>query len=219
MQLMRLNLLEAHQMMEGFAWSPTLPTFYSLVADSANPTRWNLWMPTQQTQGSVLKYLYVSRKPTYSLVRENRGKVTVASGVATFTTAVVNDLWEGAVLRISKDGVTAPTGEYGDVPVNDLTYNRDCYEVRVLKVLSTTTCQLSDVTISAASVTYTASSLIDVADGAMTVLLQRLCEDEYGAKMVGNHTERLVSHSMTLRWLTPATFETKVWRLNGSVSV
>lgn len=195
MQLMRLNLLEAHQIQEGFAWSPSLPTCYALVADSANPTRWNLWLPTVQTDNTVLQYLYVARKPSYALVREYRGTVTVASGVATFSDAVVNSLWDGAVLRISKNDTAHPTGEFGDIPANDLLYERDCHEVRVVKWLTTTTCRISDTTIAETAVAFNASTMIDVCDGAMTVLLQRLCEDEYGSKMVGNHSERLVSQS------------------------
>lgn len=195
LQLMRLNLMEAHQVQEGFAWSPTLPSCYALVADSANPSRWCMWLPTVQTLDTVLQYLYVARKPTFTLTRESRGTVSVSAGVATFSDTVVNSLWDGAVLRVAKDDTSTPTGEFGDVPVNDLLYDRDCYEMRVVKWLTSTTCRVSDLTVNQTSVSYTASSLIDVSDGAMTVLLQRLCEDEYGAKMVGNHTERLVSQS------------------------
>lgn len=195
MQMMRLSILEAHQIQEGFAWSPALPTCYALVADSSNPQRWHLWLPTEQTQPTVLQYLYVVRKPPNALVRENRGTVTVASGVATFSDAVVNSLWDGAVLRIGKTDTSHPTGEFGDIPGNDLLYNRDCHEVRVVKWLTSTTCRISDTTIAETDVAYQASSMIDVCDGAMTVLLQRLCEDEYGAKMVGNHSEKLVSQS------------------------
>ena len=193
LQMLRLNLLEAHLIQEGMTWSPSLPTCYSLIADSANRGRWNLWLPTEQATSTTLQYLYVARKPSTSLVREMRGTVSVASGVATFTDAVVSPLWEGAVLRIGKSDTAHPTGEFGDVPANDLVYNRDCYEVRVVKVLTTTACQVSDTSISISDVAYHASSMIDVCDGAMTMLLQRLCEDEYGSKMVGNHTEKLVS--------------------------
>jgi hypothetical protein len=195
LNLMRLNLLEAHMVQDGFAWSPSLPTVYALVADSANPTRWNLWLPTIQTSNTVLQYLYVARKPSNVLDRETRGTVTVASGVATFSEAVVNDNWTGALLRVAKDDISHPTGEFGDVPGNDLLYQRNCHEVRVVEVLSTTTCQISDTSIAETSVAYCASSLIDVCDGAMAVLLQRLCEDEYGVRLVGNHSEMLVSKS------------------------
>lgn len=195
MQMMRLSLLEAHQIQEGMVWSPALPTCYALVADSANPNRWSLWLPTEQVEDTVLQYLYVVRKPPNALIREQRGTVTVASGVATFSDTVVNSLWDGAVLRIGKSDTAHPTGEFGDIPANDLLYNRDCHEVRVVKWLTTTTCRISDTTIAETDVAYCASSQIDVCDGAMTVLLQRLCEDEYGSKMVGNHSERLVSQN------------------------
>ena len=112
-----------------------------------------------------------------------------------FSDNIVNSLWDGAVLRIAKDDTTHPTGEFGDTPGNDLLYNRDCYEVRVVKVLGTNSVRISDTSITETDVAYSASSMIDVCDGAMTVLLQRLVEDEYGAKVVGNHSERLVSQS------------------------
>lgn len=194
LQLARLNILEAHQIQEGFAWSPVLPTTYAIVGDSANPQRWHMWIPIEQTQNTVLQYLYVARRPTNVLVRENRGTVSVASGVATFSQEVVSSLWDGALLRVSTNEVQ-PTGDFGDVPNTEMLFNRDCSEVRVLEVLTSTTCQVSDVSLAATNVAYVASSHIDVCDGPMTTLLMRLCEDEYGTKMVGNHSERLVSQS------------------------
>lgn len=195
LQMMRLNPLEAHQLQEGIAWSPSLPTSYSLVGDSMNPNKWSLWLPTEQTSDTNLQYMYYVRKPMEVLVREFAGTVTVASGVATFTDAVVNDLWLGAVLRVGEDDTAHPTGEFGDVPAADLLYNRNCTEVRVTKVLTSTTCQISNTTLAKTAVAYNASSHIDVADGPMSILLQRLCEDEYGMKPVGNHMEGLVSKS------------------------
>jgi hypothetical protein len=195
MQLQRLNLLEAFQIQEGFAWSPALPTTYALVADSANPQRWCMWIPTEQTQRTSLQYMYVQRRPSNVLVREARGTVTVASGVATFTEEVVSSLWNGALLRVGTNDYTQPTGDYGDVPGVDVMFNRDCTEVRVVEVLSSTTCRISDTTLSATDVAYVASAHIDVCDGSMEALMMRLCEDEYGTRLVGNHTERMVSAS------------------------
>lgn len=195
MQLQRLNLLEAFQIQEGFAWSPALPTTYALVGDAANPRRWCMWLPTEQTQRTVLQYMYVMRRPTTVLVREARGTVTVASGVATFSDEVVNSLWTGALLRIATNDYTQPTGDFGDVPGAEVLFNRDCTELRVLEILTSTTCRVSDATVSATDVAYVASTHIDVCDGAMEALLMRLCEDEYGTRLVGNHTERLVSGS------------------------
>ena len=195
MQLQRLNLLEAFQIQEGFAWSPALPTCYALVADSSNPQRWNMWLPTEQTSRTSLQYMYVARRPTNVLVRESRGTVTLSGGVATFSDAVVTSLFVGAVLRIASTDTYQPTGDFGDVPGTTLEFNRDCQEVRVLERLTSTTCRVSDSTITVTDVAYVASSHIDVADGPMAVLLQRLCEDEYGTRLVGGHTERLVSNS------------------------
>jgi hypothetical protein len=193
MQLQRLNLLEAFQIQEGFAWSPALPTTYALVADTANPQRWCMWIPTEQTQRTSLQYMYVMRRPSNVLVTEARGTVTVSGGVATFSESVVSSLWNGALLRVGTDDYTQPTGDFGDVPGVDVLFNRDCTEVRVLEVLTATTCRISNTTLTATNVAYVASSHIDVCDGAMETLLMRLCEDEYGVRLVGNHSERMVS--------------------------
>ena len=192
----RLNLIEAFQIQEGFAWSPVLPTCYALIGDSSNPQRWNMWIPIEQTQDSVLQYMYKSRRPNDVLTREDRGTVTVASGVATFSEDVVTPLWSGAnvLLRLSNDE-SMPTGNFGDASAGDLRYNRDCYEVRVLERLTSTTCRISNTTLALTDVAYTASSLIDTGDATMEILVARLAEDEYGAKMVGNHSERIVSAS------------------------
>jgi len=192
--MLRLNLLEAFQIQEGFAWSPVLPTCYALVGDSSNPQRWNLWLPLEQTQDSVLQYMYKARRPNDVLTREDRGTVTVTGGVATFSEAVVKPLWNGAnvLLRLSTDE-NSPTGTFGDTVNGDLRYNRDCYEVRVLERLTPTTCRISDASLALTNVAYTASSLIDTGDAAMELLVARLAEDEYGSKMVGNHGEKLVS--------------------------
>ncbi len=193
-RMQRLNLLETHQIFEGFAWSTALPTTYALIADSQNPNRWCLWLPSKIATDTELQYVYVARKPPIVLVRESAGTVTVASGVATFTDAVVSDLWEGAVLRLGTTDTSQPTGMFGDMPGNQM-YFEQSTEVKVLKKLSSTTCRISDTTAAATDVAYVASTHIDVADGPMTILLQRLVEDQYGVKPVGNHMEAMVSKS------------------------
>jgi hypothetical protein len=130
MQLQRLNLLEAFQIQEGFAWSPALPTCYALVADSSNPQRWNMWLPTEQTSRTSLQYMYVARRPTNVLVRESRGTVTLSGGVATFSDEVVTSLFVGAVLRVASSDTYQPTGDFGDVPGTTLEFNRDCHDCR-----------------------------------------------------------------------------------------
>lgn len=194
-QMLRLNLVEAFQLQEGLAWSPMLPTSYALVADSNNPQCWNMWIPTEQTQDVVLQYMYKARRPNDVLTRESRGTVTVASGVATFSEEVVTSLWAGAnvLLRIATNDTQTPTGNWGDTQAGDIRYNRDCTEVRVIERLTSTTCRVSNTTLAATAVAYTASSLIDTADATMEILVARLAEDEYGAKPVGNHSEMLTS--------------------------
>ena len=49
---------------------------------------------------------------------------------------------------------------------------------------------------------YKCSTMIDVNDAIMQVLLQRLCEDEYGAKVVGNHSKG--RWFQELDWLRPS---------------
>lgn len=193
LMMMRLTPLEAHVIQEGILSSHSYPNRYTLIGDSANPNRWSLWLPTVINTDTTLQYMYVARRPQASLIREFRGLVTVTGGVATFTEDVVNSLWEGAVLRISKNSTDHPTGEFGDIPSADIVYNRNCWETRVIGITSGTVVTLADSTIAETGVAYTASTHIDVADGPMTVLLQRLCEDEWGAKLVGNHSERMVS--------------------------
>lgn len=192
---MRLNLLDTFQLLGNDAWSASIPHRYTLVADSANPQRWNLWIPVEQTVDNVLQYMYVARKPPNAVARVRRGTVTVAAGVATFSDPVITTDWTGVLLRVSKNDSGHPTGEYGDMPGNNVELNQDCYELRVQEVTSTTVCKVHDVTAAATDAAYNASTMIDVADGPMHVLLQRLCEAEYGVRTIGGHTEALVSAS------------------------
>jgi hypothetical protein len=127
-----------------------------------------------------------------SRIRE--GTVSVAAGVATFSEPVITADWNGVLLRVSRNE-SHPTNMFGDTPGNDVLVNQDCYELRVTSVDNSTTCRVNDTTVTVTDKPYNASSLIDVADGPMEILLQRLCEEAYGAKMVGNHTEMLVSQS------------------------
>lgn len=192
LMMMRLSVLEAHVLQEGPAWTPALPTTYSLVGDSANPRRWCLWLPTQQTVDTNLQYLYCVRKPPEVLVKESRGLCSVSGGVATFTDPVVKDSWANAVLRISTTDTTAPTGDFGNVEVADVEYNPGA-EARVVAIISSTQCRISDATVSLNNKAYTASTHVDCADGPMQTLLLRLVESEYGTRPVGGHTEMMVS--------------------------
>lgn len=192
---MRLNLLDTFQLVGNDSWSASIPHRYTLVADSANPQRWNLWIPVEQTIDNVLQYMYVVRKPPNAIARVRRGTVTVASGVATFSDPVITTDWTGVLLRVSKNESGHPTGEFGDMPGNNVELNQDCHELRVTGVTSTTVCAVHDVTAAATGASYNASTMIDVADGPMHILLQRLCEAEYGVRTIGGHTEAMVSAS------------------------
>lgn len=190
----RLSILENFQMVGGLQYATGLPVRYSLVADSASPQKWNLWVPTHQPVDVPLQYLYVARRPPNAVARVRTGTVSVTGGIATFTDPVITTDWYGVLLRVSKNE-DPPTNEFGDTPGNDVMLNQDCVEMRVTSVDSTTVCRVSDTTTVLADKPYNASSLIDVADGPMEILLQRLCEEAYGAKLVGNHSEMLVSQS------------------------
>ena len=192
LQMMRLSILEAHQLQEGPTWTPSLPRTFALVGDSANPQRWSLWLPSQQSIDTELQYLYIARKPPSVLVLESRGLCSVSNGVATFTDAVVAKNWANAVLRVSSTDADVPTGEFGDLTQADVQYNPSA-EMRVTDVLSDTQCRVTDVSVSFQDKAFTASSFVDCADGVMQSLLLRLIEHEYGVRMVGGHQEMLVS--------------------------
>lgn len=188
----RLSILENFQILGGLQYSTALPVRYSLVADSASPQKWNLWVPSYQPLDVPLQYLYIARRPPNAIARIRTGTVSVSGGTATFSDPVITTDWNGVLLRVSKND-DHPTNEFGDTPGNDVLLNQDCYELRVTGVTSSTVCTVSDTTATAVDKPYNASSMIDVSDGLMEILLQRLCEEAYGAKVVGNHSEMLVS--------------------------
>lgn len=190
----RLSILENFQMIGGVHYSTGLPIRYSLVADSATPQKWNLWVPSHQTTDVPLQYLYVARRPPNAIARVREGTVSVTGGVATFSEPVITTDWYGVLLRVSRND-DHPTNEFGDTPGNDVLLNQDCVELRVTDYISSTSCRVNDATVVLTDKMYNASSMIDVADGPMEILLQRLCEEAYGAKLVGNHSEMLVSQS------------------------
>lgn len=170
----------------------TQPSSYSLIASPKYPGRWCMWIPAILTTDSLLSYLYVQCRPQHVIYREARGTVTLASGVATFSDAIVKDTWEGCVLRVSLTN-EQPTGPFGDMPVSDLVFNDDMYEMKVTKYLTSTTCRVSSTVTVASASPYVLSSHVDVRSGAAEILMQRLCEDQFGIRPVGNHTEGLTS--------------------------
>lgn len=193
MPVLRLSLLETHVVHEGYNWSPQLPTTYALCGDTTTPNRWSLWIPTQLANAVNLQYFYVARRPMDVLVEETRGLASIANGVVTFSDSIVTPRWDGAVLRLGINDTDLPTGSFGALQQSDLVYNDAAYETRVVQIISANSVRVSDTTTSLTDVAYTASSHIDVSGGPMVVLLQRLIEDEYGARPVGGHTESLVS--------------------------
>lgn len=189
--LLQMNLIDTLDLSVTYgAWAQ--PSVYSLIASPKHPGRWCMWIPAILTQDDYLQYLFVQTRPQEIVYRESRGRVTLSAGVATFTDDIVRTSWEGCVLRISRNE-QQPTGPYGDAPI-DLEFNQDMYEMKIIKYLSATTCQVSDVSTSVAeSAPFIVSSHVDVRGGAAEVLMQRLVEDQYGVRPVGNHMEGLTS--------------------------
>ncbi len=186
------SLIDVHVMSDTFGQTAQ-PTTFTLVADDRHPGRWCLWCPAIIVNATTLNYLYIARRNEKLVVSETRGTVTISGGIATFSDAVVNDNFIGAVLRVSKNSLP-PSSKYGrmDHDINDL--NMDCNEVIIETVTSTTQCTVRDASLSASAKLYEVSSLIDVKEGSsMEVLLQRLVEDEWGVRPVANHMEGLTS--------------------------
>jgi len=194
-RMWRVSPTTAFQIQEGFSWSPTLPTQYSIFADPRHPGRWCLWIPCEIYTPTELAYMYQARRPSQLLVRESRGTVSVADGIATFSDPIVTPAFVGAVLRLSASATTPPVGSYGDYAQDPSATETPVSEMLVTAFLSSTQVRVSDTTASASGVAYVASTHIDCAGGAMQSLVFRLAEDEYGTRPVGNHNEKLVSKS------------------------
>jgi hypothetical protein len=195
--MFQMDLLSVHSISNTSGLSSTL-TGYSLVAHAKYPNRYCLWVPNLVSEDTALSYLYLQRRPEFTLVRESAGTVTVADGIATFSEAVVSDLWEGAVLRVSRN-TESPTGLFGDDQNGEIIFNSNCYETLVKEILTGTTCRVDNTVMSVTAAPYVASTHIDVKGGAMVTYLQRLAEDQYGVRPVGNHTEGLSSQRQVLR--------------------
>ena len=190
MQQAPLNVV--HIMSDTFG-QVSQPTVYALIADDRNPGRWCLWCPAVLTQDITLNYIYSFKRSNRIIGSETRGTVTLTGGTATFSDAVATDNFVDAVLRISKNSLV-PTSKYGraDADINDL--NTDVIETIIDTVTSSTVVEVRDTTSAASAKLYEVSSRIDVREnGAMEVLLQRLCEDEWGVRPVANHMEGLTS--------------------------
>lgn len=191
LSLLQMDLAPTLELSDSYGVN-TQPNVFAMIASPKWPGRWCIWIPAILSEDSYLQYLYVQCRPKNIVYREARGTVTVASGTATFSDAVVKSYWEGCVLRVSQND-DQPTGPYGDMPVGDPVYNADMDEVRITEYLTSTTCRVSDSSLSATSKPYVVSSHVDVRSGAAEVLMQRLCEHQYGVRPVGNHTEGVTS--------------------------
>lgn len=189
--LLQMDLAATLELSDSYGGN-TQPNVYALISSPKYPNRWCMWIPAILTADSYLQYLYVQCRPKQIVYREARGVVSVASGVATFSDAIVKPHWEGCVLRVSQNQ-DEPTGPYGDMPVADPIYNADMDEVLIDEYLTSTTCRINDDSLTATDAPYVVSSHVDVRSGAAEVLMQRLCEHQYGVRPVGNHTEGLTS--------------------------
>lgn len=187
----RLDLLTTQRLQDGFNWSPVVPNVYSLVASPQFPGRWCLWIPTEVNNESVLRYMYQQRVPERFVVLEKTGTASVNNGVVTFSSAVAAEEWVGCVLRLSKD-TNQPSGMFGEISTGDVRFNRSP-EYLITAYLSPTSVEIGETGVSRTAVAYNVSSHIDVAEGAMSVLLQKLIESEMGARPVGDQSELLVS--------------------------
>lgn len=194
-RMWRVNPMTAHQIQEGFSWSPALPTQYSVSVDPRSPGRWCLWLPFEIPLATELAYMYQSRRPANTLVREARGTVTVANGVATFSEPVVTPAFVGAVLRLSASETVPPVGPYGDFAQDPSVAETVVEETLVTAYISATQVRVANVSAAATSVSFCVSTHIDVGGGAMLNLFLRLVEDEYGTRPVGSHNEKLVTKS------------------------
>ena len=204
--MLQLNLMETLELSEAFG-SFTQPTTYSLISDPKHPDRWCVWVPSVFTEDDVLHYLYVQRRPARLVFREDRGLVSLSSGVATFSDAICKSSWEGCVLRVSEND-EAPTGNWGTVPVADVEYNSmDMQEMKVTEYLTTTTVRVSNTTSTLTSAPFVLSSHVDVKPGSMETLMQRLAEDEYGMRPVSNHMEGITSQRRVRQALAEAATE------------
>jgi hypothetical protein len=195
--MLQLDLLSVHAVANTSGLSMT-PREYNIVAHSKYPNRYCLWVPNLISEDTVLSYLYLQRRPEFTLIRESAGRVTVANGLATFSDPVVTDHWEGAVLRVSRTN-ESPTGLFGDDQNGEIIFNSNCHEMLVKEIIDSTRCKVDNTSISATDAPYVASTHIDVKGGAMVTYLQRLVEDQYGVRPVGNHTEGLSSQRQVLR--------------------
>jgi hypothetical protein len=207
--LLQMSLAATLELSDAFGMF-TQPNTYALIANPKYPGRWSLWIPAIVNTDDYLQYLYVGCRPQYIIYREARGTVTLSGGVATFSDSIVRSTWEGCVLRISRTE-EQPTGPYGDMPVSDVAFNDDMVEMKVTEYLTVNTCRVSDTTSTFTSAApYVLSSHVDVRSGAAEALMQRLCEQEYGVRPVGNHTEGITSQRRVVSALLEAASEDSV---------
>ena len=192
LHMMQLDIAEVMEISDTFG-SLTQPSTYALVNDPSHPGVWCLWIPSLLTQDEALHYLYVQRRPDRLVFREDRGTVSIAGGVATFSDPICSPHMMGCVLRVSQTD-DAPTGNYGGISSVDVEMNSMAViETKFTEYLTSTTMRVADLTSSISGAPFVASNHLDVRPGSMEVLLQRLAEDAYGVRPVANHMEGLTS--------------------------
>lgn len=168
------------------------PTSYALVQDPRFQGQWCLWIPSIVLQNTLLQYLYVVKRPSSTVSSVTQGTVTLASGTATFTDAVIRRNMVGAVLRISNND-EPPTSDYGTMSAQGGLTNTDIVETVITEYLTTETCMVRDLISTATAKPFEISSHIDVRKGAMETLMLRLAEQEFGIRPNASHMEGFTS--------------------------
>lgn len=200
--LSQLDLVDTMVLSEAFG-QYSQPVSFTLIQDPRIQGKWCLWIPSIVTTPTTLQYLYVARRPEKTIPTESAGQVSLSSGTATFTDAVVRTWWEGAVLRISNND-QFPTSEYGNLSNQGGLTNTDVTETIITEYINPTSCKVRDILSSSTSKPYEVSSHIDVRKGAMETLMLRIAEQEFGIRPNASHMEGFTSEKRVRQALLEA---------------
>ncbi len=157
------------------------PAGWSVVPSVRRPGRKELALSSVPETARTLKFLYDARWGSPSVTEISTGTVSVVGQVATFSSAILTDACEGAVLRVAS-GSTKPTSPYG-VWLNEDdgdSLSPPAFSRIILEVTSTTTAVISEAHTSDLSTkAFTISSHVDVEQNSMWDCFLRYCEVAY----------------------------------------